>query len=167
MAASFLPFILQLSKACISRIQPGLRKPPGRCVPQASRCLQPLSTPFCRCKATILELSAHTFLAWIDCRLLPSPSKELAAGMPSADKSSLAAVHPAPSPQPSSFLAIVPLHSPRMRVTPRVNFSRCGLLPACSGGVVSSMARVLTPRAAAAAAAAPVPGAAVDSRPAG
>lgn len=46
---------------------------------------------------------------------------------------------------------------------PRVSFSRCGLLPACSGGGVSSMARVPTPRAAPAT----VTGAAAESRPAG
>lgn len=47
-------------------------------------------------------------------------------------------------------------------MTPKVSFSRCGLLPLCTEGGVSSIARVPTLRAAA-----PVPCAAAVSRLAG
>lgn len=56
------------------------------------------------------------------------------------------------APCPSAVPGVSPSHSPRMRVMPGVNFSRCGLLLPSSGGGVSSMARVPPPRAAGAAA---------------
>lgn len=48
--------------------------------------------------------------------------------------------------------SVTPGEDSRMRVIPRVSFSRCGLLLPSGGGGVSSMARVPDPRAAGAAA---------------
>lgn len=71
---------------------------------------------------------------------------EVTAAMPSFQRQ--AARSRSRPPRPGT-----PPHSPRMRVIPRVSFSRCGLLqPTSGGGDSSCMARVPAPRASRAAA---------------